>query len=164
LNSWFLFYPEFFSERNIVILFVNFTGYKIQFYYYSFNPSLNIYLKDELTSQTINLRNQQAYSFIHSPENNAGRFKLVFGGTIGIDETPADAGKIWIAGNVVCINAPELNGQQAQVEVFNPAGQRLLAKSLILEDFTTFELSLKGFVIVKLTTGNQVSPSSLASA
>ena len=122
----------------------------------SFDPSINIYLKDELTNQTINLRNQPVYTFIHNVENAANRFKLVFGGTIGIDETPADASKMWIAGNTVYINAPELNGQQAQVEVFNPAGQRLLAKPVVLDDFTTLELNLKGFVIVKLTSGQKV--------
>jgi hypothetical protein len=122
----------------------------------SFDPSINIYLKDELTGQTINLRSQQVYTFIHNPENAASRFKLVFGGTIGINETPDDACKLWIAGNTVYINAPELNGQQALVEVFNPAGQRLLAKPVVLEDFTTLELNVKGFVIVKLTSGQKV--------
>ena len=109
-----------------------------------------------MTNQTINLRNQQVYAFIHNPENAASRFKLAFGGTIGIDETPADACKLWIAGNTVYINAPELNGQHAQVEVYNPAGQRLLAKPVVLQDFTTLELSLKGFVIVKVTSGQKV--------
>jgi hypothetical protein len=57
---------------------------------------------------------------------------------------------------MVYINAPELNGQQGLIEVFNTAGQRLLAKLLVLEDFTTLELNLKGFVIVKLTSGQKV--------
>jgi hypothetical protein len=122
----------------------------------SFGPWLTIFLKDELTGQTINLRDQPVYTFNHNPENAANRFKLVFGGTIGIDETPADAGKMWINGNTVYINAPDLNGQEAQVEVYNPAGQRLLAKSLVLDEITTLELNLKGFVIVKLTAGQKV--------
>jgi hypothetical protein len=122
----------------------------------SFGPWLSIFLKDELTGQTINLRDQPVYTFNHNPENAANRFKLVFGGTIGIDETPADAGKMWINGNTVYINAPELNGQEAQVEVYNPAGQRLLAKSLVLDELTTLEMNLKGFVIVKLTAGQKV--------
>jgi len=122
----------------------------------SFGPWLTIFLKDELTNQTINLRDQPVYTFIHNPENAANRFKLVFGGTIGIDETPADASKMWINGNTVYINAPELNGQEARIEVYNPAGQRLLAKSLVLDELTTLELNLKGFVIVKLTSGQKV--------
>lgn len=52
---------------------------------------------------------------------------------------------------MVYINATELNGQNELVEVYNPAGQRLLAKSLVLEDIITFELNIKGFVIVKLS-------------
>jgi hypothetical protein len=151
--------PLFQDQRNVDLNFetqftgpVSFTISGIE----SFNPSINICLKDELTSQTINLRNQQVYTFSHNPENAANRFKLVFGGTIGIDETPADAGKMWIAGNTVYINAPELNGQNALMEVFNVAGQRLLSKPVIFEQHFALALNLKGFVIVKLTCGNEV--------
>ena len=122
----------------------------------SFGPWLTIFLKDELTGQTINLRDQPVYTFYHNPENGVNRFKLVFGGTIGVDEIAAETNKMWINGNTVYINAPDLNGQEAQVEVFNPAGQRLLAKSLLLDELTTLELNLKGFVIVKLTAGQKV--------
>jgi hypothetical protein len=122
----------------------------------SFGTWLTIFLKDELTNQTINLRDQPVYTFIHNPENAATRFKLVFGGTIGIDETESQPGNLWISGNTVYINAPSLAGQTGLLEVFNPAGQRLLSKSIVLDDLTTLELNLKGFVVVKLTSGKQV--------
>jgi photosystem II stability/assembly factor-like uncharacterized protein len=122
----------------------------------SFDQSTNIYLKDELTNQTINLRNQPVYTFSHNPENAANRFKLFFSGTIGIEETSVDANKMWIAGNTVYINAPDLNGQQALVEVFNVSGQKLLNNTLALNEITTFELNFEGFVIVKLTSGQKV--------
>jgi hypothetical protein len=122
----------------------------------SFEPSLGIFLKDELTGQTVNLRNNPAYTFIHKTENSPDRFKLVFGGIIGINEPTSDAGKMWITGNTLFINTTEMAGQQAVIEVYNSSGQKLLAKTLVLDEITTLELSLKGFVIVKLTSGQKV--------
>jgi hypothetical protein len=122
----------------------------------SFDPTLNIYLKDELINQTINLRNQQVYSFMHNPENAANRFKLVFGGTIGIDEPFTAINKIWFAGNDLCIKAPELTGQTALVEIYNIAGQRLLAKSVTLDGLTSLSLNLSGPMIAKVTANGNV--------
>ncbi len=122
----------------------------------SFDPELNIYLRDDLAGQTINLRHQSVYSFNHNPENSANRFKLVFGGTNAIEENASLSGNMWIAGNTLYINASKLTGQQALVEVFNSSGQRLLAQTLILNDLTTLKLDFKGFVVVKLTSGEKV--------
>jgi hypothetical protein len=122
----------------------------------SFDPTLNIYLKDELTNQTINLRNQQVYAFNHNPENAANRFKLVFGGTIGIDEPFTVINKIWFAGNQLYFNAPELTGQTAMVEIYNIAGQRLLAKSVTLDGLTSLSINLSGPVIAKVTANGNV--------
>ncbi len=122
----------------------------------SFDPSINIYLKDELTNQTINLRNQAAYTFNHNPANDANRFKLIFGGTYGIEENESLAGNMWVTGNTLYINTPKLAGEKAKVEVYNAAGQSLLAKSLVLDGLTFLDLNMQGFVIVKLTSGQAV--------
>jgi hypothetical protein len=122
----------------------------------SFDPSVRIFLKDEFTNQTINLSNQPVYTFIHNTENAANRFKLVFGGTIGIEETASLPGNLWIAGNMLFISTTELAGQQAVIEVYNASGQRLLANTLVLDELTTLELTVKGFVIVKLTSGKEM--------
>jgi hypothetical protein len=122
----------------------------------SFDGSISIFLKDELTNQTINLRNLPVYEFSHNPENVASRFKLVFGGAIGINEPTADAGKMWIAGNMLYINTPKFAGQSGLVQIYNVSGQRLMNKTVVLRELSTLELNLKGFVIVKLTAGNEV--------
>jgi len=122
----------------------------------SFDPSVSIYLKDELTSQSINLRNQPVYTFIHNPENDASRFKLVFGGTIGIEEQATLPGKMWISGNTLYINTPKLAGQTGLIEVYNASGQKLMSKTIVLSELSTLELNCKGFVIVKLTAGQEV--------
>ncbi len=122
----------------------------------SFDPTLNICLKDELTNQTINLRNQPVYTFIHNPGNDASRFKLVFGGTIGIEEPASFSGNLWISGNTVYINAPSLAGQTGLLEVYNASCQKLLSKTIVLSKLSTLQINCKGFVVAKLTTGNEV--------
>jgi hypothetical protein len=122
----------------------------------SFDPSINIYLKDELTNQTINLRNQPVYTFNHNPENDASRFKLVFGGTIGIEEPASLKGILWIAGNTLYINTPKLSGQTGMIEVYNASGQMLMSKTMVLSGLSSLELNFKGFVVARLTAGNEV--------
>ena len=122
----------------------------------SFEPETNIFLEDLLTGAKINLRQQNVYTFDHLTGNDPNRFKLWFGNVTAIPETTTQTAKMWINGNNLYINTTELKGQQAMVEVYNPAGQRLLSKSMVLNELTTLELNLKGFVIVKLTSGIQV--------
>ena len=122
----------------------------------SFNPSVKIHLLDQLTGQTINLRSQQVYRFNHNPENAANRFKLLFGGSIGLEETAAQPGKMWISGKTLYINTPKLTGQTGIVEVYNASGQRLINKHLVLSELSSMELDAKGFVVVKLTAGQEI--------
>ncbi len=122
----------------------------------SFDPSVTIFLKDNLTGQTMNVRTQPEFSFNHNPANAAGRFTVLFGGAIGVEEPLTETQKMWIADNILFINIPELSGQQALLEVFNTSGNRLMTRSLVLNELTTTYLNLEGFVIVKLTTGQKV--------
>jgi hypothetical protein len=122
----------------------------------SFDPSVRIFLKDELTNQTINLSNQPVYTFIHNTGNAANRFKLVFGGTIGINEPMADAGKMWFAGKSLFINTPKLAGQTGLVEIYSATGQKLMSKTIVLNELSTLEINFKGFVVARLTAGNEV--------
>ena len=123
----------------------------------SFEPSLMIFLKDFLTNQTINLRNQQVYEFSHNSGNVANRFKLVFGGAIGVEETEGvTENQLWIAGNTLNIRTPQFAGQQGLLEVYDASGKRLVEQVLTLSELTSVSLKQKGFVLVKLTTGREV--------
>ncbi len=122
----------------------------------SFDLSLNIYLQDLISNKTINLRQQQVYTFSHSPENPANRFNLVFGGTIGINETENGNMQMWISGNTLYLNTPEKAGQSALLEVFDVSGKMLTSRTLTLNELTTIELKQKGLIIVRLTTGEDV--------
>ena len=124
----------------------------------NFSPTTTIYLEDKLTNTTVNLRQQGTYTFNHLQSNDAGRFLLHFNGLTGISQQPAASSQIWIYDGKVYIDAPELAGQQATVEVFNTLGQRLLASGFWLQrdGITTVQLQSKGMVIVRLTAGGKV--------
>lgn len=123
----------------------------------SFDGLVTIFLKDELTNQNINLRSQPNYDFNHNPENVASRFKLVFGGTIGVEETGQQAEtKLWISGNTLYIKTPQLAGQQGLLEVFDASGRLIFSKKLVLSELSTAYLEQNGFVIAKLTTGQEI--------
>lgn len=122
----------------------------------SFDAGTTIFLTDEITNTTVNLRNQQIYGFVHSPANNASRFTLVFGGAIGIEENASHSGNLWIYGKTLYISAPKLAGQNGLVEVFDPSGQMLMSKTIVLSEISTMELDAKGFLVAKLTTGQEV--------
>ncbi len=129
---------------------LNFSGIE------SFETSLNIYLQDLISNQTINLRNQQVYTFSHNHANPVNRFNLVFGGTIGIEESISKPAVMWIAGNTLYINTPEKAGQSALLEVFDVSGKILTSRTVTLSELTTLELKQQGLIIVKLTTGDEV--------
>ena len=122
----------------------------------SFDPTVSIHLQDLTTNQTINLRQQAVYAFGHTQGENANRFKIIFGGAIGLDETPADANKLWFTGNMLYISAPELSGQAALVEIYNMAGQCMVSQSVILKELTSLNLNMSGPVVARLTTNGTV--------
>jgi hypothetical protein len=101
-----------------------------------------------------NLQNGK-YDFAWDKNDIETRFKLHLN-TVGIEETPATAGILWIAGNTLYIAAPKLSGQTGLVEVYNASGQKLMSKTIILSELSTLEINCKGFVMARLTAGNEV--------
>jgi hypothetical protein len=122
----------------------------------NFPSNVSIYLNDELTGQTINLRNQPVYSFSHQAANAANRFKLVFGSAIGIDDSPEANNRMWITNNTLYISTPKPSGQSALIEIYNTAGQMVLSQSVVLNDLTTLKLNMNGPVVARLTTNGAV--------
>lgn len=118
----------------------------------AFPQSVSIYLTDELTSQTVNLRQQTNYNFVHNPGNNPERFTLKFGGTIGIEEPSNEKVQVWFNGNTLIINADEQTGSNSIIEVFNTTGQLLFSRQTSLSGQKTFKLDISGPVIAKVTT------------
>jgi len=122
----------------------------------SFDPSVEISLKDELTGQVINLRKQSSYVFDHNPENQAYRFNLKFGGTIGFEDIEAQNSNLWIAGNELFIHAPELSGEKALIEILNTSGQLVQTQNIILSEMSSIRINYSGLIIIKMSTKDKM--------
>ena len=88
----------------------------------------------------------------HIQGNDANRFKLIIGGTSGIEQSESLTGNIWNAGNMLYISTPKLAGEKAIVEVFNAAGQVVFSKQVTLSELTKIPVSLTGFGVTRVTT------------
>ncbi len=121
----------------------------------SFNPLLKLYLKDLLTSENINLRDQPTYTFTHNAANQANRFQLLFGGLTGIENPNGQSGRMWIVGNKLIISAPHLANKSGNLVVYDASGRQLQYNDLVLSERTTVQIDHHGFVIVKLVTDQQ---------
>jgi len=122
----------------------------------SFNSGTTIFLDDLLKGTTTNIKQQNTYTFQHNTVNNPYRFKLRFNGVTGIDETPVEAQRMWISDDRLYINAAQLTGKTANIEIFNMIGQELFSQSVTLKELTIIKPGIKGIVIVRLTTDAKV--------
>lgn len=116
----------------------------------SFDPTVTIVLRDELTNTTTNLRVQNTYTFQHVAGATEARFKILFGGAIGNRETPVSPIHQWITGHTLFISAPELAGKQARVTVYGMTGQAQQVQLVMLGEIIAMELQRKpGAVVVE---------------
>jgi hypothetical protein len=124
----------------------------------SFDPAISIHLQDLKTNQTIDLRQQNTYTFYHSDGNDTQRFKVIFGGTTGVGNTNAEVSRLWISGHTLYINAPGYSGKAALVKVYNLTGRLILQKRMAVGQLSTVDLSLikSGGVIARLIIDDNV--------
>jgi hypothetical protein len=124
----------------------------------SFDPAISINLQDLKTAQITDLRQQNTYAFNHSEGNDAKRFNVIFGGTIGVGETKAETSRLWISGHTLYISAPDYAGKAAQIGIYNLTGQLILQKQLAAGQLSTVDLSPigSGAVIARLILDGKV--------
>jgi hypothetical protein len=122
----------------------------------SFNSGTTIFLDDLLKGITINLKQQNNYTFQHNTGNNANRFKLRFNGLTGLDKTHVETQRMWISDDRLYVNAPQLTGKIAHIEILNMIGQELFSQAIMLNEFTIIKPGIKGMVIVRLTSNANV--------
>jgi hypothetical protein len=118
----------------------------------SFPALIPLYLVDETSSETINLRNQATYAFNYSPGDNPERFKLLIGGTTSIDDPVKNKGRVWISDGSVFIHTPGATGEHARLEIFNPEGRKTTDQTIVLNELTVVPAKATGMVIVRITT------------
>lgn len=124
----------------------------------SFNTETGLYLEDIVSGNTINLRENSAYTFDHSPANDPLRFKLHLGQTFGIDNPHAVADyQIYASNGNVIINIPALSGEKVKVEWYDLLGRNLGNKSITLNNPCMLTPSrTSNIIIVRVVSGNSV--------
>jgi len=121
----------------------------------SFPKNLSIRLEDKLTNQWADIREIQAYKFLHNKNNEAERFVLHFDNATGIEENEVNT-TTWISENTLFLYTPSNIGEKATVEIFNILGQPLYNKEVILTSLQQFDLPINGTIITRIKVGNQV--------
>ncbi len=144
--------PLNFEQKSTAEVSLNFSNIE------SFNPDISIHLQDLLSSQTINLREQNVYTFSQTEGNDAKRFKILFGGTIGIGETQAPSARMWISEQMLYISPGTFTGEKARIEICALTGQVLLSETLSLSSLTTLNLSAipASVIIARMIVGKEV--------
>ncbi|NTW23969.1 MAG: hypothetical protein HGA37_04665 [Lentimicrobium sp.] len=122
----------------------------------SFPALVPVYLVDETNAVTINLRNQVTYDFNYTTGDNPERFKLVIGGTTGIDDPLKSKGSMWIADGSVFIHTPGAAGEKARLEIFNTEGRRIVEQNIVLNELTVVAATAPGMVIARITTADKL--------
>jgi len=123
----------------------------------SFEEGATIFLEDKTTGEMINLQEQQTYSFVHNQSNDPDRFNLHFFGVTGIDMPEAKSDyHIWSRDRKVYISIPELNGQQAQIEMFDVLGSRIFSSEGMMNSPSVVRTMNSGVAIVRVTSQGRV--------
>jgi len=126
----------------------------------SFDPGLPIRLRDNATSQMIDLRKQPSYTFTHDPANKKERFTLIFGYPDGLPETTLDHSLFWISQGKIYADLSEVASADhpsgCLLEVFNLYGQPILSRKIETGHITTITHNLQGMVIARLTVNDKV--------
>jgi hypothetical protein len=122
----------------------------------SFDPSLPIRLQDHLGGSMTDLRLNCSYVFSHDPSNSEKRFALVFGYPDGINTNITNDGKAFISNGRIYIEAPSMQGQVADIKVYNAIGQAISGQVKTMEGISSIEAPLSmGVYFIHVATTNQ---------
>jgi hypothetical protein len=99
----------------------------------SFAPQSTIYLEDKLLARSINLKQQNIYSFDHLASNDPARFLLHFNNVTGMGEASAsESGRAFISNGRLCLEIPSMQGYHADVALYNVLGQQIASRRLMM--------------------------------
>lgn len=118
-----------------------------------FDPSVNIYLEDKMTSYLQDLRQNDTYTFSSGAVNDTNRFSLHFGNIVtGINENTAFA-SIYSYYRDIYINSLKEN---CTVEIYDVLGKLILKEYAGCGSSTFYIGSGKGIYIVKVLNESNV--------
>ncbi|MCX6280342.1 MAG: T9SS type A sorting domain-containing protein [Bacteroidetes bacterium] len=120
----------------------------------SFNANVPVLLEDQLLGKMVNLRQDSVYTFNYEPANAIDRFRLHFAGLNGMEEHSAISGRAFAGKGKIFLEVPSMEGQEADVRVYNTLGQLVSNNSI----------NMKGFVSVEAPRGTGIFIVQVASA
>lgn len=101
------------------------------------------------------LRQHGSYSFNHLVTNDPDRFLLHFRDITGVDEQ-GNGWMIFANDRKVYVNIPELNGQRAQIEMFDVLGSRIFSSEGVMNSPAVVRAANSGVAIVRVTAQGRV--------
>jgi hypothetical protein len=116
----------------------------------SFDQKVRTILEDVLRNEMIDLSLNNSYTFQHNKDNHSNRFVLHFEPVTDIAETKENAFKYWSEGGDVFLSLPDMIGVQANIQMFDVAGNLLLDKDYVLSNPTVIHAKKRGVVIIKV--------------
>ncbi len=105
----------------------------------SFEPQASIQLLDVHAGIITDLRTHSNYTFLHNPENDPVRFKLIFNGLTAVPEPSIPAVELFFSNNYIHLRIPE-NIPQATPVYFYDASGRIIFRTKVKPSYSTFML------------------------
>lgn len=116
-----------------------------------FSNDIPIQLEDKQISRFIDLRTNPVYSFIHTPQDEAGRFALHFGSVLGIGDSKSPLlSKVVVSGHEVSVYYPAASNGASMLTVYDMQGRIIYASGLNKNGQNQFSLPVSGLYLVKV--------------
>ncbi len=134
--------------------------YTIQVNEITIGNEYDIYLKDLVTTDIINLKEVSTYEFDWTASDDAERFELLFDSHLSIDEPNNNYSneniEIYSHGQKLFISAENTKGVST-IEIYNVIGQKLFSKIISSDGKYSYDLEYStGNYFVKIITANNV--------
>ena len=99
------------------------------------------------------LRQNSTYVFTHDTTNNEKRFSLLFGYPDGINTNLAHDGKAFISNGRIYLDVPSMQGQLAEITVYDMLGQVIRSQEKTVNGIISIEAPLvQGVYIVSVAS------------
>ncbi len=122
----------------------------------SFDDDLDLILEDTQEDVQIDLRKTAEYTFMANADELTERFKLHLLKTTGIHEAAIEGLSIYSHANTLYLNSDK--ARDAQVEMYNVTGQKVMAKKIVMDGLTQINANLTtGWYVVKVSTAEGIA-------
>jgi hypothetical protein len=124
------------------------------------DPSVVLYLKDELTNRMTNFSKDSTYGFFHDPTNKKTRFKLLFNPSYDVinNITAENSFSVFAVRKMITLVKNSHDEVSGNVFIYDFSGRKVLSRQLTNDDYTEFSLNVQnGYYIVCVTTNNYTS-------